>query len=105
MAACVCGSRYGTTALARAGLTTLRFRCSPSVLRLWWRVFLSVSNAGLTDKFKEALDEANSTGVPWAMSMTRRRQEVMDKKEVRRTDKLDRASRNQMKHSYVQRYL
>eukprot|EP00752_Nemacystus_decipiens_P016245 g14525.t1 len=41
----------------------------------------ALRNAGLTDKFKEALDEANSTGVPWAMSMTRRRQEVMDKKE------------------------
>lgn len=32
--------------------------------------------------FKEALDEAASTGVGWAMAMTRRRQEVMDKKEV-----------------------
>lgn len=42
-----------------------------------------VSNGGLTDRFKEALDEANATGVPWALSMTRRREEVMDKKEVR----------------------
>lgn len=41
------------------------------------------SNAGQTDKFKEALTAATSTGVPWAMSMTRRRQDVMDKKEVR----------------------
>lgn len=51
---------------------------------MYWYPFSSFipSNAGLTDKFKEALDEANGTGVPWAMSMTRRRQEVMDKKEV-----------------------
>lgn len=32
--------------------------------------------------FKEALDEAAGTGVGWAVAMTRRRQEVMDKKEV-----------------------
>lgn len=47
----------------------------------WYR--LLYSNAGQTDKFKEALAAATSTGVPWAMSMTRRRQDVMDKKEVR----------------------
>ncbi|CAN0408355.1 unnamed protein product, partial [Ectocarpus fasciculatus] len=38
-------------------------------------------NAGQTDKFKEALAQATSTGLPWAMSMTRRRQDVMEKKE------------------------
>ncbi|CBJ33903.1 Heat shock protein 40 like protein [Ectocarpus siliculosus] len=41
----------------------------------------ALRNAGQTDKFKEALAAATGTGVPWAMSMTRRRQDVMDKKE------------------------
>lgn len=39
-------------------------------------------NAGLTEAFKEALDEATATGVAWATTMTRRRQHVIEKKEV-----------------------
>lgn len=40
-------------------------------------------NGGHTDLFKEALDEATMTGAPWAVTMTRKRRDVMDKKEVR----------------------
>lgn len=44
--------------------------------------FFPFSNGGHTELFKEALDEATSSGVPWAVIMTRKRKEVMDKKEV-----------------------
>ncbi|CAM9873392.1 unnamed protein product, partial [Hapterophycus canaliculatus] len=57
----------------------------------------ALRNAGQTEKFKEALDEATGTGVPWAMSMTRRRQDVLDKKE--RAGKAYAANRYRVAHS------
>lgn len=60
------------------------FYCPPWFLcRVLGCACIFCSNAGQTEKFKEALDEATATGVPWAMSMTRRRQDVLDKKEVK----------------------
>ncbi|CAM9225655.1 unnamed protein product, partial [Laminaria digitata] len=41
----------------------------------------ALRNAGLTDAFKEALDEATGMGLMWAVAMTLRRRDVMDKKE------------------------
>lgn len=46
--------------------------------------FPLISNAGLTEDFKEALDEATGMGLVWAVAMTLRRRDVMDKKEVRK---------------------
>lgn len=57
---------------------------APSPPPVLENAFSLVSNAGLTDSFKEALDEATGLDLVWAVAMTSRRRDVMDKKEVRK---------------------